>query len=173
MKIALLTTLALGLELIEPPDGKVFFATWLDTADSSPGSGDGDRPLAFNQRMGFNASCFQYAQNIPIDTYPFPYEQVYTLETDAIVYLTVYPRPSPWTVTDDQIANLTSQCSQMNRDGRRVMIRFAPEFNGNWNFWVFEIHLGNATYRVSAIVEKIIYCLESSGSQHSNGLESK
>jgi hypothetical protein len=136
MKFVFFVAFAFGLELIEPPDGKLFFATWLDTTDSSPLAGDGDRPSLFNERLGFNTSCFQYAQNIPIDTYPFPYEQVYSLNTDAIVYLTVYPRPTPWTITDDQIANLTAQCSQMNDDGRRVMIRFAPEMNGNWNYWV-------------------------------------
>jgi hypothetical protein len=136
MKFSILTALALGLELIEPPDGKVFLATWLDTVDSSPGAGDGDRPRLFNQRMGFNASCFQYAQNIPIDTFPFPYEQIYELGTDAIVYLTVYPRPSPWTISDQDIDVLAQQCGRINRDGRRVFIRFAPEMNGNWNYWV-------------------------------------
>lgn len=39
----------------------------LQTNDSSPGANDGDRPVKFNQRMGFKAGTFQYAQNIPLD----------------------------------------------------------------------------------------------------------
>jgi hypothetical protein len=43
--------------------GKLYFGAWLDTADSTTTSSDGDRPLKFNQRMGFNASVFQYGIN--------------------------------------------------------------------------------------------------------------
>jgi hypothetical protein len=115
---------ALAQNVNEPPDGKHYIGGWLDTADSAPGANDGDRPIKFDQRMGFNSSFFQYGQNIPIDTYPFPYEQVYSMNTDALVFLTVYPRPTPWSITDEQIANLTAQCAQMNTDNRRVILRY-------------------------------------------------
>lgn len=96
--------------------------------------------------MKMNISCFQYgmpfqliltkiAQNIPIDTFPFPYEQITQTKTDALVYLTVYPRPNPWQITDEHISNLTKQLSSINNDNRRVLLRFAPEMNGNWNYW--------------------------------------
>jgi hypothetical protein len=75
------------------------------------------------------------AQNIPIDTFPFPYEQVYATGTDALVFLTVYPRPTPWSITDADIEVLTKQMADLNKGGRRVLLRFAPEMNGNWNYW--------------------------------------
>jgi hypothetical protein len=75
------------------------------------------------------------AQNIPIDTFPFPYEQVYATGTDALIMLTVYPRPNPWAISDADIMNLTRQMADLNRGGRRVLMRFAPEMNGNWNYW--------------------------------------
>ena len=118
-----------------PPPGKIYFGAWLDTADSAPGLGDGDRPTKFNQRMGFNASVFQYGQNIPIDTFPMPIEQIEATGTDAVVYLTVYPRPTPWNITDDMINQLAVQCGNYNKAGRKVLMRFAPEMNGNWNYW--------------------------------------
>lgn len=121
---ALLCSFVTAQALNEPT--KIHFGAWLDTADTSPGANNGDRPLLFNQRMGFNASFFQYAQNIPIDTYPFPAEQIDATETDALVHLTVYPRPSPWSITDADINVLTSQMAEINRRGRKVVLRFAP-----------------------------------------------
>ncbi len=52
--------------LHEPPDGQVYLGAWLATNDSAPGANDGDRPIKFNQRMGWKAGVFQYAQNMPI-----------------------------------------------------------------------------------------------------------
>ncbi|KAI8913205.1 glycoside hydrolase superfamily [Gorgonomyces haynaldii] len=131
--LSLLLSLVQAQAVDEP--SKVLIGAWLDTADSAPGALDGDRPVKFNERMGFKASVFQYAQNIPIDTYPFPYEQITDTNSDAYVFLTVYPRPSPWTVTDEQITNLTLQMKKINDGGRRVLMRFAPEMNGNWNYY--------------------------------------
>jgi hypothetical protein len=110
----------------------------LDSADSAPGARDGDRPLKFNQRLGFNASVFQYAQDLPIpaDSFPFPDEQVDATMTDAVVLLTVYPRPNPWAITDADIDVLAKQCARLNTLAkRRLLLRFGPEMNGNWNYW--------------------------------------
>ena len=106
----------------------------LDTADSSPGANDGDRPTKFNERMGFKASINQYAQDIPIpsDSFPFPSEQIDATGTNAIVLLTVYPRPTPWNISDAAILALANQCAELNRNGRRILLRFGPEMNGNW-----------------------------------------
>lgn len=126
--LAFLLPLVLAQALNEP--AKIHMGAWLDTADTAPGANNGDRPVLFNQRMGFNASFFQYAQNIPIDTFPFPIEQVEATESDALIHLTVYPRPTPWEITDAQISILTAQMSELNKRGRRVIMRFAP---GNVN----------------------------------------
>ena len=52
-----------GKAILEPEDGKVYFGAYLDTEDRH--GVEGDRPLKFNQRMGFNASFFQYSQEMP------------------------------------------------------------------------------------------------------------
>jgi hypothetical protein len=128
--------LALALTVNEPPDGKLYLAAWLDTVDTSVGAFDGDRPFRFNQRFGYNASAFQYAQNMPLgSTFAFPVEQIEVLDTDTIIYLTVYPQPNPWDINDADIRNLTRALGTLNSQNRRVLLRFAPEMNGNWNYW--------------------------------------
>ncbi|KAJ3079917.1 hypothetical protein HK102_003431 [Quaeritorhiza haematococci] len=124
--------------LHEPPNGKHYIGAWLDTADSRPGANDGDRPILFNRRMGFNSSLFQYAQDLPIPANGFaaPDEQVKETGTDTILFLTVYPRPNPANITDEDIAALVRQCRRLTVDERRrVLIRFGAEMNGNWNDW--------------------------------------
>lgn len=88
--------------------------------------------------MGFEASFFQYAQNLPIEqgSFPFPDDQVDETNTTAVVVLTVYPRPTPWQISDADIQRLAEQCSRLNKQAkRRIILRFAPEMNGNWNYW--------------------------------------
>ena len=135
MRVFSLLLCVLGQNLNEPTDGKHYLAAWIDTADSVPNANDGERPYKFNQKMGFNMSAYQYAQNLPIDTFSFPVEQIEVLDTDTIIYLTVYPRPSPWSISDADIKSLTQDLGNLNRQKRRVLLRFAPEFNGNWNSW--------------------------------------
>jgi hypothetical protein len=142
MQLVSLLITAAAFAFWQPPPGKVWLTAWLDTADSSPGSMDGDRPKKLNQRMGMNFSGFQYGQNLPINytnnEFPFPMEQIDELSTNAVVQLTVYPfrttRPH-WNVTDadiqflaDQIKNLTTR----PHNPCRVLLRLAPEMNGNW-----------------------------------------
>jgi hypothetical protein len=135
MILLIIFLVSVRLSLPEPPIGKLYFAAWLDTEDSLPGANDGDRPIKFNQRLGFNSSSFQYAQNLPVDTFTFPIEQIEDLNTDTFVFLTIYPRPNPWNISTSDITALAEQCSKLNSQGRRVLLRFAPEFNGNWNAW--------------------------------------
>jgi hypothetical protein len=117
-----------------PPAGKVYLGTWLDTANI--GSVDGDRPVSFNERMKLKCSGFQYAQNLPIDTFPAPDEQIKATGTDAFMLLTVYPRPTPWNISDADIDALGAQCKRLNnQENRRLLIRFAPEMNGDWNYY--------------------------------------
>jgi len=107
----------------------------LQTNDSSPGAKDGDRPKKFNERTKMFGSFFHYAQNLPIgpNEYPFPDDQIDETNTDAIAVLTVYPIPSPWTITDQDIKQLTDQCARLNNQAkRRMLIRFGSEMNGYW-----------------------------------------
>jgi hypothetical protein len=88
--------------------------------------------------MGFEASFFQYAQNLPIEagSFPFPDDQVDATNTTAVVVLTVYPRPTPWDIPAAEIEKLADQCARLNKEAkRRILLRFAPEMNGNWNYW--------------------------------------
>ena len=81
--------------------------------------------------MGFKISAFQYAQNTPIDTFPAPDEQITATGTDAIMLLTIYPRPTPWTISEKDIQDIVTQCKRLNNDEkRRLLIRFGPEMNG-------------------------------------------
>jgi len=113
-----------------PQDGKVYFGAWLDTSDNQAG----DRPVAFNQRMNFKSTCFQYAQNLPNYDFDFPNEQVLETNSDACVMLTIYPKPNPWNITDNDIDKLTMQLLRLTTNEKmKMLLRIAPEMNGNWN----------------------------------------
>jgi hypothetical protein len=124
------------LALRQPPEGKIYFVPWLDTADSRPNLNDGDRPIKFNQRFGFNASGFQFGQNLPINRtnneFEFPSEQIDALRTNAFAFLTVYPHPD--NVTDESINLLATQMQRLTNTSTsfEIVLRFAPEMNGNW-----------------------------------------
>lgn len=50
--------------------------------------------------------------------------------------LTVYPRPTPWNISDSEVNRLAEQCKRLNNEEqRRLLIRLGPEMNGNWNYW--------------------------------------
>ena len=124
--------LVLG-RLNEPEDGKRYLAAWLNTASNSSDAGSGDTPAKFNQRMGLSVSAVHYGQNLPLSTVTmFPQYQVTALNADVMVMLSVYASKDPWNVTDDQLNALAMQCSQLNKDGFKVVLRLLPEMNGNW-----------------------------------------
>ncbi|OAV95369.1 hypothetical protein PTTG_05428 [Puccinia triticina 1-1 BBBD Race 1] len=83
----------------------VYFGVWPDTAH-----GFSDTPAMINQRLGFNTSVFQIAQLIPLPPYnyttgaggPAPEYLIEQTQTDAAVFLTVYPTGLD-TVTDDDL----------------------------------------------------------------------
>ena len=124
----------------EPPNGKVYLSAWLDTTapDNNPNNfHTGDRPWLFNSRLNTNISVFQYAQNFPNPGDPqYMQDQLNALNDDALLYISVYPivarphDPSDWTFTDNDITQLVQQCASLNRQGRKVLIRFGPEMNG-------------------------------------------
>ncbi|KAJ3066563.1 hypothetical protein HDU99_003811, partial [Rhizoclosmatium hyalinum] len=136
--------------LYEPADGKVVFGAWLDIqdpkkADPLIGVG-GDSPATFNKRLGQNAGVFHFSQRLPLDKskesgeeQTVPLKFIEDTGTDAILFITVYPHQwedNPYDLyTDADILKLAYQLDNLthpSKSARRVMLRFAPEMNGNW-----------------------------------------
>jgi hypothetical protein len=109
---------------------KRLLCVWLDTS--------WDLPSDFNQRLGRNASCFHFAQNIPLglvapggsareeeDAVP-PMELIDQTSTDAILYLSVFPKRGLPVILDKDLSSLVQMVTDLNVRGRRVFLRFAP-----------------------------------------------
>ncbi|KAJ3131515.1 hypothetical protein HK100_006287, partial [Physocladia obscura] len=136
-------TVALGL--YEPADGKVIWGAWVDSSVAgTPNSlltAGGDSPTLFDKRLGQNAGVFQLSQNLPLAISVYDGSKltanlslVEATKTDAILFLTVYP-VSFTNYTDEDISTLAYQLSNITDptlSSRRVLLRFAPEMNGNW-----------------------------------------
>ncbi|KAI8830265.1 glycoside hydrolase superfamily [Chytriomyces cf. hyalinus JEL632] len=135
--------------LYEPADGKIIFGAWVETEAAStvgPITLGGDTPSAFNTRLGQNAGVFHMSQSIPLAISPFdqtqqtaPLNLLETTKTDAILFLTIYPSqtgPTPYDlITDRDLQLLAWQLGNVTDptlSGRRVLLRFGPEMNGNW-----------------------------------------
>ncbi|KAI8614309.1 glycoside hydrolase superfamily [Chytriomyces sp. MP71] len=135
--------------LYEPKDGKIMFGAWVDSEDPKA-SGNiglgGDSPVAFNNRLGQNASVFHMSQSIPLAISPFdgtemtvPLNLIEDTKTDAILFLTLYPNQTAtnsWDlIKDSDLLKLAYQLDNIThptKSARRVLVRYAPEFNGNW-----------------------------------------
>ncbi|KAI8803561.1 glycoside hydrolase superfamily [Cladochytrium replicatum] len=137
-RVAALAAAALAVPAVsaihEPPAGKHYIGAWLDY----PSAGT-DLPVNFNARLGFNASFFHLAMDFPDATEAsFPRAALGYVDntlSDAFVYLSVYPKPSPTTVTDDQIDRFARLLAGVTSRGRRLFVRFGPEMNGNWQVY--------------------------------------
>ncbi|KAJ3108694.1 hypothetical protein HDU96_007453 [Phlyctochytrium bullatum] len=140
--LTLLPSATTALTLYEPPDGLAYLSAWVDTADPKDSPSGGDSPLKFNQRIERMASAFHVSQRIPLDTSPFDQSRLTAnlssleeTKSDAIMFLTIYPTQglnladADLTALADQLDAITNP---VNGSSRRVMLRFAPEMNGNW-----------------------------------------
>lgn len=129
---------------LAPPEGKYLFGAWLDTTPIGNTNVGKDSPREFNGRIGFNASIFQYAQNMPFTSETAaPLDQVFLLSTDAIIELTIYPETTglkSWKdysaldeVSDININQLITQIGGfVGNYNATFLIRLMPEMNGNW-----------------------------------------
>ncbi|KAJ3021118.1 UNVERIFIED_CONTAM: hypothetical protein HDU68_009793 [Siphonaria sp. JEL0065] len=145
---AVVASSANSLTLYEPADGKVYLGAWVDTESPYTASNvtvGGDSPASFNKRLGSSASVFHLSQTLPLSISPFDQSEltanltsIEETKTDAILLLTIYPygKGNPYDqYTDADINKLAIQLdniSNPSKSSRRVMVRFAPEFNGNW-----------------------------------------
>lgn len=120
---------------------QVYFGIWPNTD-----AGYSDTPSLINQRLAFNSSAFQIAQQIPLPKYnyttgaggPAPEYLIEQTQTDAAVFLTVYPSALD-AVTDDDLVALGAQLKSYTDDfNRTVFLRFAPEMQGTWNPYGFQ-----------------------------------
>ncbi|KAJ3040617.1 hypothetical protein HDV00_010642 [Rhizophlyctis rosea] len=122
---------------------QIYFGAWLDTSPSSAGF---DSPVAFNKRLGHNAAMFQLSEDFPLDfNAPPPVEILDYTQTDALLYLTIYPSKKNVTVntsnqalaqfSDSDLSELVKQVVGYVVRGRKVFIRLFPEMNGSWNPW--------------------------------------
>ncbi|KAJ3193802.1 hypothetical protein HK101_004066 [Irineochytrium annulatum] len=151
----LLTTLALialasasRAAFYEPADGRAILGFWLDTSapNATIGSG-GDTPALLNSRLGIKAGAFQLSQNIPVLEIKGSggkqnVADVTFLEataTDAYMFMTVSPDNGSGTgfedVTDEAVQTLAQQVfnlSDASHSNRRLLLRLAPEMNGNF-----------------------------------------
>ncbi|KAJ3172990.1 hypothetical protein HDU88_004449 [Geranomyces variabilis] len=119
---------AATLAPLEQPS-QVLFGSWVDMI------GGTDTPAQTNDRFGFHKlGLFQTNMNIPDDLKNVPQliAKIADTNTDAIVYLTVYPMNGFDAVTDAHIQELGGYLKTAADAGRRFMIRYAPEMNGNW-----------------------------------------
>ncbi|KAI9344252.1 glycoside hydrolase superfamily [Obelidium mucronatum] len=105
--------------LYEPADGQVILGAWVDTEAPKTVAGiglGGDSPAAFNRRLGKSAGVFHLAQTLPLGISPASLNP-FDLYTDADI---------------KKLATQLDNISDPAKSGRRVMLRFAPEMNGNW-----------------------------------------
>jgi hypothetical protein len=52
-------------------------------------------------------------------------------QTDAVLYLTIYPKMGFQFVQYKSIKDLAFALNEIVRSGRRVLLRYAPDMNGN------------------------------------------
>jgi hypothetical protein len=132
--ILLLATVVNSLAPLEQPDGSpIHFGAWYDRLN-------GDTPAKMIERVGSKPfSFFQSDMNITetMDDEQMGYinqfvEQVEATNSDAFIYLTLYPFFGFERVTDKAIDQFAQRVKKIVDSGRKILIRYASEMNGSW-----------------------------------------
>lgn len=93
-----------ALAPLEPPQGSFYFGPWYERLN-------GDYPTSINQRLEYNVSFFHSDFNLTDDCQPQEIDmfldQVAATNTNAIVYMTIYPMQGFAAVTDAALQTLT------------------------------------------------------------------
>ncbi|KAJ3387888.1 hypothetical protein HDU84_000424 [Entophlyctis sp. JEL0112] len=131
-----------ALALYEPADGNVVWGSWVDTSASASTGTGGDSPSLFNGRLGRSTGVFELSQDLPLAISQYDNSEltanlsmIEATGTNAIMFLTVYPNNGFDAYSDADVAKLAYQLANItdpSLSARRVMLRFAPEMNGNW-----------------------------------------
>jgi hypothetical protein len=108
----------------------IAFAVNLDFSD--------DSVAAFNQRLGQPVSAYGRFVTFPLDQLEIDGLQTFMDEVAAVggmAVLTVEPSISLDQVSEVEATNLAQRMALFNAEGVPVLLRFAPEMNGNWHAW--------------------------------------
>ncbi|KAJ3178857.1 hypothetical protein HDU85_005051 [Gaertneriomyces sp. JEL0708] len=112
---------------LEPSAGKVVLGAWLDT---HPGK---TTPQEMNQKLGHNLAMYHLAEDLPLKfDQPPPVFLIDETNTNALLYLSVYPTVTPDALTENDIFEFVKQIAGYAKAGRGVMIRLGSEMNGSW-----------------------------------------
>jgi hypothetical protein len=132
--LILLAWIVSALAPLEQPNGAgIHFGAWYDRLN-------GDTPVKMIERVGSKPfSFFQSDMNITetMDDEQMGYinqfvEQVEATESDAFIYLTLYPFFGFERVTDLAIDQFAQRVKKIVDSGRKILIRYASEMNGSW-----------------------------------------
>ncbi|KAJ1560346.1 hypothetical protein HK096_009116, partial [Nowakowskiella sp. JEL0078] len=117
----------------EPPHGFHYLGAWLDTQANSSRF---ETPQIVNARLGLNMPLYQFAQNIPVGDTIAPIQELMS-ETDALLLLSIYAVNGLTnnSISDEDLEHLARQCAQLNKEKRRVIVRYCPEMNGGWTIY--------------------------------------
>ncbi|KAJ3302085.1 hypothetical protein HDV03_005429 [Kappamyces sp. JEL0829] len=131
LEVALVAALAYGLAPLEQNDGKLYLGAWY-------ARDYGDTPANIQKRVNYKPLSF-YETMISINDNPVNVTvidefiaDVKATNSDAFYFLTVYPDAL---LTDANLATFSQKMADMTGQGMKVMIRFAPEMNGNWFYY--------------------------------------
>jgi hypothetical protein len=120
----LLASLVFSQAVLEPADNSgIYLGAWYDRLN-------GDTPVKVNMRLNYKPlPFFQSDMNITdslqseaVDNF---IDQVEATETDAFVYLTIYPMNGFDGLSDNSIDQLAQKIKKITDLGRKCMLRFA------------------------------------------------
>jgi hypothetical protein len=115
---------------LEPAENKMYLGAWYDRLN-------GDTPAKINSRLNYKPmSFFQSDMNITdtlqsgaIDQF---IQHIEETQTNAFVYLTLYPFEGFDKVTDRAVDEFVDKVKGIVSKGHKIMIRYASEMNGDW-----------------------------------------
>ncbi|KAI9322008.1 hypothetical protein DFJ73DRAFT_966909, partial [Zopfochytrium polystomum] len=124
-----------------PTVGKFVLGAWVNYEEYPDSL---DTPATFNKRLGYNVGSFQVRQSIPPivradGTKHLVNASIFDDGTDASIFITIYADQTGAggsgldLVTQAELTALAQQLSALsNSTGRAIIMRYLPEFNGDW-----------------------------------------